>query len=169
MVRHTSIRVLLAIVANQDLELEQLDVKTAFLHGRLEENILMKQPEGFEFQGKERHDCQLQRSLYGLKQSPRQWYMRFDSFITSQQVKRSLYDCYVYHNKVEDGSMIYLLFYVDGVLIAAKRMCDIQNLKILLSGEFDMKDLGAAKKILGMEIYRDRTQKRLFLSQKDYI
>jgi len=168
-VRHTSIRVLLAIVANQDLELEQLDVKTAFLHGRLEENILMKQLEGFEVQGKERYVCQLQRSLYGLKQSPRQWYMRFDSFITSQGFKRSLYDCCVYHNKVEDGSMIYLLLYVDDMLIAAKSMCDIQNLKILLSGEFDMKDLGAAKKILGMEIYRDRTQKRLFLSQKDYI
>nr|KYP62383.1 Retrovirus-related Pol polyprotein from transposon TNT 1-94 [Cajanus cajan] len=70
-VRHTSIRVLLAIVANQDMELEQLDVKTAFLHGRLEENILMKQPEGFEVQGKEGYVCQLQRSLYGLKQSPR--------------------------------------------------------------------------------------------------
>ena len=65
--------------------------------------------------------------------------------------------------------MIYLLLYVDDMLIAAKNMCDIQNLKILLNGEFDMKDLGAAKKILGMEIYRDRTQKRLFLSQKDYI
>ena len=58
MVTHTSIRVLLAIVANQDLELEQLDVKTAFLHGRLEENILTKQPEGFEVQGKERYICQ---------------------------------------------------------------------------------------------------------------
>jgi len=169
MVRHTSIRVLLVIVANQDLELEQLDVKTAFLHGRLEENILMKQPEGFEVQGKERYVCQLQRSLYGLKQSPRQWYMRFDSFITSQGFKRSLYDCCVYHNKVEDGSMIYLLLYVDDMLIATKCMCDIQNLKILLSGEFDMKDLGATKKILKMEIYRDRTQKRLFLSQKDCI
>ena len=65
--------------------------------------------------------------------------------------------------------MIYLLLYVDDMLIVAKSMCDIQNLKILLSGEFDMKDLGAAKKVLGMEIYRDRTQKRLFLSQKDYI
>ena len=62
--------------------------------------------------------------------------------------------------------MIYLLLYVDDMLITAKSMCDIQNLKILLSGEFDMKDLGAAKKILGMEIYRDRTQKRLFLSQR---
>jgi len=157
MVRHTSIRVLLAIVANQDLELEQHDVKIAFLHGRLEENILMKQLEGFEVQGKERYVCQLQRSLYGLKQSLRQWYMRFDSFITSQGFKRSLYDCCVYHNKVEDRSMIYLLLYVDDMLIAEKSMCDIQNLKILLSGEFDMKDLGAVKKILGMEIYRDRT------------
>ena len=95
--------------------------------------------------------------------------MRFDSFITSQGFKRSLYDCCVYHNKVKDGSMIYLLLYVDDMLIAAKSMCDIQNLKILLNGEFDMKDLGAAKKILGMEIYRDRTQKKLFLSQNDYI
>ena len=65
--------------------------------------------------------------------------------------------------------MIYLLLYVDDMLIVAKSMCDIQNLKILLSGEFDMKALGAAKKILGMEIYRNRTQKRLFVSQKDYI
>lgn len=65
--------------------------------------------------------------------------------------------------------MIYLLLYVDDMLSVAKNMCDKQNLKILLSGEFDMKDLGAAKKILGMDIYRDKTQKRLFLSQKDYI
>ncbi|RZB99644.1 Callose synthase 7 isoform B [Glycine soja] len=143
-VKHTSIWILLAIVANQELELEQLDVKTAFLYGRLEENILMKQLEGFEVQGKE-------------------------SFITSLGFKRSLYDYCVYHNKVEDGSMIYLLLYVDDMLSVAKNMCDKQNLKILLSGEFDMKDLGAAKKILGMEIYRDITQKRLFLSQKDYI
>ena len=65
--------------------------------------------------------------------------------------------------------MIYLLLYVDDMLIAATSMCDIQNLKILQGGEFDMKDLEVAKKMLGMEIYRDITQKRLFLSQKDCI
>ena len=80
-VRHTSIRVLLAMVAHQDLELEQLDVKTAFLHGELEEEIYMSQPDCFQVPGKENHVCRLKKSLYGLKQSPRQWYKRFDSYM----------------------------------------------------------------------------------------
>ena len=168
-VRHTSIRVLLAMVAYQDLELEQLDVKTAFLHGELEEEIYMSQPEGFLVPGKEDHVCKLKRSLYGLKQSPRQWYKRFDSYMVELGYNRSPYDCCVYHNKLEDGSMIYLVLYVDDMLIAARSKTDIQKLKSLLSAEFDMKDLGAARKILGMEIYRDRDQKKLFLSQKSYI
>jgi hypothetical protein len=70
-VRHTSIRVVLALVADQDLELEQLDVKTAFLHGNLEEEIFMEQPEGFKQPGTENLVCRLKKSLYGLKQSPR--------------------------------------------------------------------------------------------------
>jgi len=72
-VKYTSIRVLLSLVAIKDLVLEQLDVKTAFLHGDLEEQIYMKQPEGFEVVGKENYVCLLKKSLYGLKQSPRQW------------------------------------------------------------------------------------------------
>ena len=70
-VRHTLIRILLALVALYDLELEQLDVKTAFLHGNLEEEIYIQQPEGFVVPGKEDHVCRLKKSLYGLKQSPR--------------------------------------------------------------------------------------------------
>ena len=66
-VKHASIRVILAITVVQDMELDQLDVKTSFLHGRLEEEILMSQPEGYEFPGKEDHVCQLKKSLYGLK------------------------------------------------------------------------------------------------------
>jgi hypothetical protein len=66
-VKHTSIRVILAIIAQFDLELEQLDVKTTFLHGNLEEEIFMKQPEGFEIAGNEEHVCKLKKSLYGLK------------------------------------------------------------------------------------------------------
>ena len=75
-VRHTSIRVLLAFVTLFDLELEQLDVKTAFLHGELEEKIYMRQLEGFAVPGKEQLVCKLKNSLYGLKQAPRQWYKR---------------------------------------------------------------------------------------------
>ena len=71
-VKHTSIRVLLAMVAWFNLELEQLDVKIAFLHGELEEQIFMYQSEGFIIEGKEDHVCMLKKSLNGLKQSPRQ-------------------------------------------------------------------------------------------------
>jgi hypothetical protein len=82
--------------------------------------------------------------------------------------KRSLYDSCVYI-KFVDGSPIYLLLYVDDMLIAAKSKIDIVNLKAQLSSEFEMKDLSAAKKILDMEITRDRKSGLLFLSQHGYI
>ena len=112
--------------------------------------------------------CKLKRSLYGLKQSPRQWNKRFDSFMLSHGFKRSKYDSCVYIKHV-NGSSIYLLLYVDDMLIAAKSKVEITKLKKLLSSEFDMKDLGAAKKILGMEITRDRKSGLLFLSQQNYV
>lgn len=167
--KHTSIRVLLAMVALFDMELEQLDVKTAFLHGELEEPIYMTQPQGYFVKGKEDYVCKLKKSLYGLKQSSRLWYKRFDKFMLSLGYLRCTYDNCVYFRKLEDGSFVYLLLYVDDMLIAAKNMSKIQVLKKQLSDEFEMKDLGAAKKILGMEIRRDRTSKKLCLSQKSYI
>ena len=84
-VKHKSIRVFLAMVSVFNLELDQLDVKTAFLHGNLEEEIYMKQPEEFVDSKKSDHVCLLKKSLYGLKQSPRQWYKRFDAFIISHE------------------------------------------------------------------------------------
>ena len=80
-VRLTTVRVVLAMCATFDLYLEQLDVKTAFLHGKLEEEIYMQQLGGFEERGKQKLVCRLNKSLYGLKQAPRCWYKRFDSFI----------------------------------------------------------------------------------------
>ncbi|GKB87902.1 retrotransposon protein, putative, ty1-copia subclass, partial [Tanacetum coccineum] len=81
-IRQTSIRVILALTACKDYELELLDVKTAFLHGNLEEVIYMKQPQGYEQGNKV---CLLKKSLYGLKQSPRQWYRRFDEYMLSNK------------------------------------------------------------------------------------
>jgi hypothetical protein len=118
-VKHSSIRALLGIVAMHDLELEQLDVKTAFLHGDLEEEIYMDQPKGFIEPGKENFVCKLKKSLYSLKQSPRQWYKKFDSFMIANGFKRSLYDSCVYI-KFIDRSPIYLLLYVDDMLNGAK-------------------------------------------------
>jgi len=168
-VRHTSIRVLLAFVALFDLELEQLDVKTTFLHGELEEEIYMEQPEGFIIPGKEHFVCRLKKSLYGLKQAPRQWYKRFDSFMIGQGYYKSQFDDCIYFQTFRDGSFIYLLLYVDDMLIASCDKFSIRKLKTQLSNEFEMKELSAAKKILGMEIRKDRQAGKLFLSQQRYI
>ncbi|KAJ9566010.1 hypothetical protein OSB04_001976 [Centaurea solstitialis] len=168
-VKHTSIRALLGMVAYDVLELEQMDVTTAFLNGELEEEIFMHQPEGFVFPGKEGHVCKLIKSLYGLKQSPRQWYKRFDAFVTAHGLSNSSYDSCVYFKKCDDGSILYLLLYVDDMLIAAKDMGEVQKVKDQLNSEFDMKDLVAAKKILGMEIVRDRKARKLYLSQEGYV
>jgi len=78
-VKHSSIRIVLALVAQYDYELDQLDVKTAFLYGGLEEEIYMSQSLGFRAAGRQKLVCKLQKSLYELKQSLRQWYKRFDS------------------------------------------------------------------------------------------
>ncbi|KAE8693888.1 putative pentatricopeptide repeat-containing protein [Hibiscus syriacus] len=133
------------------------------------EQIYMRQPEGFTQPGNEHLVCRLKKSLYGLKQSPRQWYKRFDSYMIKIGYNRCEYDCCVYVKSLDDGSFIFLLLYVDDMLIAAKNMDDVIGLKTLLSQEFDMKDLGAAKKILGMEICRDRDSRKLWLSQRGYV
>ena len=90
--------------------------------------------------------------MYGLKQSPRQWYKRFDKFITEYGYTRSQFDNCVYFRKLLDGSFIYLLLYMDDMLIASKSKVEIDRLKAQLRTEFEMKDLGKAKKILGMQI-----------------
>jgi hypothetical protein len=82
----------LALVALLDLELEELDVKTSFLHGDLDEEIYMEQLEGFVQNRNKKFVCSLQKSLYGLRQSPRKWYKKFDSFMVRQNYTRSEYD-----------------------------------------------------------------------------
>ena len=78
-----SIRVILGFTASMNLELEQLDVKTTFLHGDLDKEILMEEPQGFKVKGKENMVCKLKKSINELKQAPRQWYKKFDSFLMS--------------------------------------------------------------------------------------
>jgi hypothetical protein len=80
-VKLSTLRFLLGVVAHEDLELLQLDVKTTFLHGDLNEEIYMEQPQGFASPGREHLVCRLRKSLYGLKKAPRQWYRKFDDFV----------------------------------------------------------------------------------------
>jgi len=120
---------------------------------------------GFKTAGKKNMVCKLKKSLYWLKQSPRQWYKHFDSFISGKRYTRSHYDSCVYYNKLPGGEYIYLLLYVGDMLIASKSRSAIDKLKKDLSFEFEMKDLGEAKKVLGMEIERDRRSGKVSLTQ----
>ena len=128
-VKMTSIRTVLGLATTLDLEVEQMDVKTAFLHGNLEEEIYMEQPEGFKVQGKENHVCRLKKSLYGLKQAPRQWYKKFESIMSVQSYKKTTSDHCVFVRKFADGDFIILLLYVDDILIVGKDFSKIDRLR----------------------------------------
>ena len=116
-VRFTSIRLILAIVANMDLELHQMDVKTAFLNGELDKEIYMEQPVGFIKENEKEKVCRLLKSIYGLKQSSRQWYIRFHNTIISNDFTMIDEDHCVYTKRNKDQFVI-LSFYVDDILIA---------------------------------------------------
>ena len=131
-----------------------MDIKTTFLHGNLEEQIFMKVPDGVELKNADSKACLLKKSLYGLKQSPRQWYKRFDIFMMSVGFQRSKYDSCIYQTGDSNTCVLYLLLYVDDILIAGKSRELIEEVKKTLNKEFEMKDLGYAKRILGMDIHR---------------
>ena len=143
-------------------------MKTSFLHGNFEEEIYISHPIGFKTVGKEYMVCKLKKSLYELKQLLRQWYKHFDNFMRGKRCTQSHYNSCVYYNKLLGGEYIYLLLYVDNILIASKRKYIIDKLKDL-SSEFEIKDLGEAKEVLRMEIGRDRKSWKVSLTQKEYL
>lgn len=163
-----SFRIIMALVAHYDLELHQMDVKTAFLNGDLEENIYMAQPKGFVVEGKEHMGCHLKKSIYGLKQTSKQWYLKFHETIRKFGFSKNQEDNCVYA-KFKNGKFIFLILYVDDILLASSDVSLLLEMKKFLSSNFDMKDLGEASFVLGIEIHRDRRKGVLELSQKAYL
>ena len=106
-----------------------MDVKTVFLHGDLHEEIYMQQPEGFESKGREQLVCRLKKSLYGLKQTPREWYHKFHSFMLLQGYKCSEIGHCLFTKKAKDGSLIILILYVDDMLLARSSMGEMATLQ----------------------------------------
>jgi hypothetical protein len=164
-VKLTSVRILLAIAAIFGLEIHQMDVVTAFLAGELEEEIYMEQPEGFEVGSKEDFVCRLRKSIYGLKQAPRVWNQRIRRFLKSIGFEQTYSDPCVYINKMTE---IILAMWVDDLIIFGKDMASINDLKVQLNEEYEMKDLGELKYFLGIQVHRDREQKIIHISQSGY-
>ena len=158
----------MALVAHYGLELHQMDVKTAFLNGNLEEEIYMDQPEGFSVKGKEHMVCKLKKSIYGFKHASRQWYLKFNDTITSFGFQENTVDRCIYM-KVSGSKFIFLVLYVDDIFLATNDLGLLHQTKKYLSQNFEMKDMGEATYVIGIEIFRDRSQGLLGLSQKTYI
>lgn len=164
----TTIRTILGLSACWDFELEQMDVVSAFLNGDLEEEIYMEIPEGFRNDQNKTEVCKLRKSLYGLKQSPRQWYAKMHDFLTNDLgFKCSQNDPCLYVQK-EDGNLVIIGLYVDDLLIAGSNKTTVSEIKNQLKNKFEMKDLGPAATMLGIEINRHRPSRELFMHQQSY-
>ena len=153
--RLTTIRMLLSLAASHGFLVHQMDVKTTFLNGELDEEIYMDQPDGFITPGQEGKVCRLLKSLYGLNQAPKQWHEKFDKTLTSAWFAVNEADTCVYYRYGGDKGVI-LYLYVDDILIFGTRIDVINDVKEYLSKNFDMKDLGQADVILNINWKRVR-------------
>jgi transposase InsO family protein len=162
--KHTTFRLLMALVAAYDMELYHLDVKTAFLNGELEETIYMQQPPGYE-EGGPGIACRLYKALYGLRQAPRAWHLKLKTELEKLGFKASNADPGLYIKKTQTG-FVYLVVYVDDILIISKDPVAATEAKNALMSTFDIRDLGDAKYFLGMELIRSRKNRTLKIVQQ---
>ncbi|XP_022858509.1 uncharacterized protein LOC111379383 [Olea europaea var. sylvestris] len=158
----------MAHVALFYLELHQMDIKTAFLNGDIDETIYMVQPENFVSRDPKSMVCKLKKSIYGLKQASRQWYHKFHQVITSYSFEANVVDDCVYH-KFSESKYIFLVLYVNDILLASSDIGLLHETKKFLMKKFEMKDLGDASFVLGIQILRDLSQGILGLSKKSFI
>ena len=161
-----TVRVLLSLAANLDWPLHQFDVKNAFLHGDLEEEVYMDIPPGYSVTTGTNEVCKLQRALYGLQQSPRAWFGRFSLAMKKYGFKQSDSD-HTLFLKRQQGKVMALIVYVNDMIITEDDREEILRLQRQLASEFEMKNLGGLKYFLGIEVAR--SNQGIFLSQRKYI
>ena len=128
--------------------IHQLDIKNAFLHGDLEEEVYMEKPHGFVAQREYGKVCCLEKALYGLKQSPRAWFGKFSKEIQAFDMNKSKKDHFVFYKKSAVG-IILLVVYVDDIVITGNDHVGISDLKAFMQSKFHTKDLGELKYFLG--------------------
>lgn len=145
------VRIILAIVAYFDYEIWHMDVKTAFLHGNLEEDVYMIKPEEFVNPTNAGKICKLKRSIYGLRQAAESWNILFDEVIVDFGfIKNEEYYCLYY--KSSRSFIVFLILYVDGILLIRNDVSMLSAVKESLNDKFSMKDLGEGVYILGIKI-----------------
>ncbi|RVW46097.1 Retrovirus-related Pol polyprotein from transposon RE1 [Vitis vinifera] len=163
--RLDTIRMLLALAAQRKWKIYQLDMKSAFLNGYLEEEIFVEQPEGFAIKGKEEKVYLLKKALYGLRQAPRAWYNRIDTHLLTLGFHKSLSEFTLYIKKIEEDILIVSL-YVDDLLVTGSNAGFVNKFKAEMEQVFEMTDLGEMSYFLGMEVHQK--QNEIFIYQQKY-
>jgi hypothetical protein len=158
---------MVAVATQLDWELHQMDVKTAFLNGDLNEVIYTQQPEGFVDPESPNLVLKLNKSVYGLKQAGRSWYFKIDEVLRKFGFSHLHTDPCLYQ-LVGSGYTIWIALYVDDLLIASNNLEKLEEFKKRLSRTFKMVDKGEVEYILGIEVIRDRAKRSTLLSQRRY-
>ena len=166
-VRFSSIRMLLAASLKRDMHIHQMDIQTAFLNEHLKEEIYMMQPEGSIQPGQEHWVCELKKSLYGLKQSPKCWNELLHSFLISIGFCQADADPCVYVK--EERGLIILVVYVDDLIIALEFKNKLHDVKKYFASQFKMKDMGELHYCLGVTIEQDHANDCIWMHQQQYV
>ena len=161
-----TVRVLLSLAASKSWILWQMDVKNVFLHGELDRDIYINQPQRFTNQEKPDFVCKLKKALYGLNQAPRAWYGKIAEFLVQSGYHVAPADSSLFV-KVQEGKLSIVLVYVDDLIITGDEKDEIQRTRANLSVRFQMKELGELKHFLGLEV--ERTDRGIFLGQQKYV
>ncbi|WVZ24171.1 hypothetical protein V8G54_002715 [Vigna mungo] len=165
--RLETIRLIVAIANAKGWMTCQMDVKSAFLNGPLEEEVYVKQPPDFEKKGEEWKVLRLNKALYGLRQAPRAWNVHINSWLIKNGFRKCMVEFGVYSKQVSNNGIILLCLYVDDLLITGNNEEAISEFKAKMRGDFEMTDLGSLGYFLGLEF--SRVDGGILVHQKKYV
>ena len=167
-IRFTTIRLILALACRYNLELRHIDIKGAYLNGKLDDDVYMRQPEGFVSEGQEHLVCKLNKGIYGLKQSGRVWHRTLKEGLERLGFTPGKADATVFF-KFGQNSIEIAGWYVDDGLLATDSTESMEKMVEKIGGSFDIQDLGEPERLLGIKITRDRKAGTIHLSQPAFI
>ena len=150
--RWDTIRLTLSIAASRGWKVYQLDVKSAFLHGEITEEVYVEQPKGYEVKGKENKVYRLKKALYGLKQAPWAWFSKIESYFVKEGFERSTSEHTLFTKKEGETSVLFVNLYVDDLIYIGNSKQMLEEFKNSMKMEFEMIDLGCMRNFLGVEV-----------------
>lgn len=164
--RMDTIKTVITTAAQKGWDIYQLDVKSSFLHGILEEDVYVQQPKGFEKIGEENKFYKLQKALYGLKQAPRAWFNRIEDYFIREAFLKSRNEETLFLKGNTRGNILIFSVYVDDLIYTGDNISMMREFKKSMEAEFDMSDLGKMRYFMGIEVLR--TSEEIHISQSRY-